>query len=82
MDMNDNDYITTLPKRGLKTRSYNMDMNKKDLKRLSKSQVVKLILKQEAKKPSNNVNEHEEIIKPIPLLRAGKWKNIKPKPIP
>ena len=30
MDMNDNDYITTLPKRGLKTRSYNMDMNKED----------------------------------------------------
>ena len=28
--MNDNDYITTLPKRGLKTRSYNMDMNKED----------------------------------------------------
>ena len=81
-DTNDNDYITTLPKRGLKTRPYNMDMNKKDLKRLSKSQLIKLILKQEAKKPSNSVNEHEEIIKPIPSLRAGKWKNIKPKPIP
>ena len=49
--MNDNDYKTTLPKMGLKTRSYNMDMNKKDLKRLSKSQLIKLLLKQEAKKP-------------------------------
>ena len=76
------DHITTLPKRDLKTRSYNMDMNKKDLKRLSKSQLIKLLLKQEAKKPSNSVNEHEETIKPIPSLRAGKWKNIKPKPIP
>ena len=34
-----------------------MDMNKKDLKRLSKSQLIKLLLKQEAKKPSNSVNE-------------------------
>ena len=57
-------------------------MNKKDLKRLSKSQLIKLLLKQEAKKPSNNVNEHEETIKPIPSLRAGEWKNIKPKSIP
>ena len=37
-------------------------MNKKDLKRLSKSQLIKLLLKQKAKKPSNSVNEHEEII--------------------
>ena len=80
--MNDNDYITTLPKRGLKTRSYNMDMNKKDLKRLSKSQLIKLILKQEAKKPSNSINEHEEIIKPITPPRTGKWESIKSKPVP
>ena len=71
MNMN-KDHITTLPKRDLQTRSYNMDMNKKDLKRLSKLQLIKLPLKQEAKKPSNNVNEHEETIKPIPSLRAGK----------
>ena len=82
MDMNDNDHITTLPKRGLKTRSYNVDMNKKDLKRLSKSQLIKLLLKQEAKKPSNSVNEHEEIIKPIPPPRTGKWESIKSKPVP
>ena len=80
--MDDNNYITILPKMALRTRSYNMDMSKKDLKRLSKSQLIKLILKQEGKKPSNSVNKHEEIIKPIPSLRAGKLKNIKPKPIP
>ena len=82
MDMNDKDHITTLPKRGLKTRSYNMDMNKKDLKRLSKSQLIKLLLKQESKKPSNSVNKHEEIMKPIPPPRTGKWESIKPKPVP
>ena len=80
--MNDNDHITTLPKRGLKTRSYKMDMNKKDLKRLSKLQLIKLLLKQEAKKPSNSINEHEEIIKPILPLRTGKWESIKTKPVP
>ena len=57
-------------------------MNKKDLKRLSKSQLIKLLLKQEAKKSSNSVNEHEEMIKPIPPPRTGKWESIKPKPIP
>ena len=69
--MNDDDHITTLPKRGLKTSSYNMDMNKKDLKRLSKLQLIKLLLKQEAKKPSNSINEHEEIIEPIPPPKTG-----------
>ena len=59
-----------------------MDMNKKDLKRLSMSQLIKLLLKQEAKKPSNSVNEHEEIIEPIPPPKTEKLKSIKPKPIP
>ena len=59
-----------------------MDMNKKDLKSLSKLQLIKLLLKQETKKPSNSVNEHEEIIKPIPPLRTGKWESMKPKPVP
>ena len=80
--MNDNVYITTLPKSGLKTGSYNMDMNKNDLKRLSKSQLIKLILKQEAKKLSNSINEHEEIIKPITPPRTGKWESIKSKLVP
>ena len=57
-----------------------MDMNKKDLKRLSKSQLIKLLLKQEAKKTSNSVNEHEEIIEPIP--KTGKLESIKPEPVP
>ena len=51
--MNDNNYITTLPKRDLKTSSYRMNMNKKDLKRLSKSQLIKLLIKQEKNGQAN-----------------------------
>ena len=83
MDMN----AMTLPKKGLKTRLYSMDMNKRDLKKLTKVQLIKLLLKQQAQKPRNSVkqmvNEHEDIIqppeqfrdtyKPIPPPRTGKW---------
>ena len=82
MNINKVEHMMALPKRGLKTRSYNMDMNKKDLKRLSKSQHIKLLLNQEAKKPSNSVNEHEEIIKSIPPLRTEKLESIKLKTVP
>ena len=95
MDMN----TMTLPKKGLKTRpynigmekkglkkyDYNIDMNKRDLKKLTKAQLIKLLLKQ-------MVNEHEDIIQPpeqfrdtyklIPPPRTGKWESIKPKPVP
>ena len=98
----------TLPKKGLKTRpynigmekkglkkyDYNIDMNKRDLKKLTKAQLIKLLLKQRAQKPRNSVkqmvNEHEDIIqspeqfrdtyKPIPPPRTGKWKSVKPGP--
>ena len=43
-------------------------MNKKDLKKLTKSQLIKLLIKQEAQKP-------------IPPQRTGKWESIKPKPV-
>ena len=59
--------MTTLPKKGLKTRPHNigmekrdlkkydytmyMDMEKEDLKKLSKGQLIRLLLKQEKKKP-------------------------------
>ena len=69
-----------------------MDMNKRDLKKLTKKQLIKLLLKQQAQKPRNSVNEHEDIIqppeqfrdtyKPIPPPRTGKWESIKPKPVP
>ena len=65
-------------------------MNKRYLKKLTKAQLIKLLLKQQAKKQM--VNEHEDIIqppeqfrdtyKPIPSPRTGKWESVKPKPVP
>ena len=103
MDMNKD--IATLPKKGLKTRPYNIgmekmdlktrpysiDMEKKDLKKLTKGQLIKLLLKK--------VSNHEDLldndpfkdevaqeptkrIKPTPPLRTGKWESVKPKPVP
>ena len=99
MDMNKD--IVTLPKRGLKTRPYNIgmekmdlktrpysiDMEKKDLKKLTKGQLIKLLLKK--------VSNHEDLldndpfkdevaqrIKQTPPPRTGKWESVKPKPVP
>ena len=46
--------IVTLPKKGLKTRPYNIDMGKKDLKKLTKGQLIKLLLKK--------VSNHEDLL--------------------
>ena len=59
MDMNKEDHITTLPKRGLKTRPYNTDMNERDLEKLSKSELIKLLLKQ---KKSKKVRNDEDLL--------------------
>ena len=66
-------------------------MNKRALKKLTKKQLIKLLLKQQAQKPRNSV-KHEDIIqppeqfrdtyKPIPPPRTGKWESVKPKPVP
>ena len=71
MDMNKD--IATLPKKGLKTRPYNIgmakmdlktrsysiDMEKKDLKKLTKGQLIRLLLKQ---KKSEKVSNHEDLL--------------------
>ena len=86
MDMNKD--IATLPKKGLKKYDYNIDMEKKDLKKLTKGQLIKLLLKK--------VSNHEDLLdndpfkdevaqeptKPTPPPRTGKWESVKPKPIP
>ena len=103
MDMNKD--IATLPKKGKKTRPYNIgmekmdlkirlysiDMEKKDFKKLTKGELIKLLLKK--------VSNHEDIldndpfkdevtqettkrIKPTPPPRTGKWEIVKPKPVP
>ena len=62
MDMNKEDHIVTLPKKGLKTRPYNIGMEKmekKDLKKLTKGQLIKLLLKQ---KKSKKVSNHEDLL--------------------
>ena len=103
MDMNND--IVTLTKKGLKTRPYNIgmekkglkkydydiDMNRRDLKKLTKAQLIKVLLKQQAQKPRNSV-KHEDIIqppeqfrdtyKPIPPPKTGKWESVKLKPVP
>ena len=71
-------------------------MNKTDLKKLTKKQLIKLLLKQRVQKSRNSVKqmvkEHEDIIqppeqfrdtyKPIPPPRTGKWESVKLKPVP
>ena len=72
--------IATLPKKGLKTKPYNigmekkglkkndynlyMDMEKKDLKKLTKGQLIKLLLKQEK---SKKVSNHEDLLNNNPF---------------
>ena len=71
----------------LKKYNYNIDMEKKDLKKLTKGQLIKLLLKK--------VSNHEDLldndpfkdevaqcIKPTPPPRTGKWESVKPKRIP
>ena len=60
--MDKEDHIVTLPKKGLKTRPYNIGtekMEKKDLKKLTKEQLIKLLLKQ---KKSKKVSNHEDLL--------------------
>ena len=74
-DMNMDNNVATLPKKGLKTRHYSKDMNERDLKKydstmymdmekkylkkLTKGQLIKLLLKQ---KKSKKVSNHEDLL--------------------
>ena len=75
----------------LKTRPYRIDMEKKDLKKLTEGQLIKLLLKK--------VSNHEDLldndpfedevaeeptkrIKLTPPPRTGKWESVKPTPVP
>ena len=80
-----------MEKKGLKKYDYNIDMEKKDLKKFTKGQLIKFLLKK--------VSNHEDLldndpfkdgvaqeptkrIKPTPPLRTGKWESVKPKSVP
>ena len=95
--MNDKNHITTSPKRDLKISFYSIDMNDKnhittspkryrDLKKLTKAQLIGLLLKQgkdrQAEKRRNSakqmVNDYENIIQPPEQFRNG----YKPIPAP
>ena len=71
----------------LQTRPYSIDMEKKDLRKLTKGQLIKLLLKK--------VSNHEDLldndpfkdevaqrIKPTQPPRTGKCESVKPKPVP
>ena len=91
MDMNMDNNVATLPKKDLKTRPYNigmekrdlktghysMDMEKKDLKKLTKGQLIKLLLKQ---KKSKKVSNHEDLLNNDPF--KDDIARRPPKPIP
>ena len=77
MDVN----TTTLPRKGLKKYDYNIDMEKKDLNKLTKGQLIKLLLKKE-KKPKVVIVDDTKPTRPTPPPRTGKWENVKPKPVP
>ena len=86
MDMNKD--IATLPQKGLKTRpynigmekkglkkyDYNIDMEKKDLKKLTKGQLVKLLLKK--------VSNHEDLLDNDLFKDEVAQEPTKPTPLP
>ena len=80
-----------MEKMDLKTRPYSIDMEKKDLKKLTEGQLIKLLLKKVSNHedlPDNDpfkdevAQEPTKRIKPTPPLRTGKWESVKPKHIP
>ena len=82
-----------MEKMDLKTKPYSIDMEKKDLKKLTKGQLIKLLLKQ---KKLKKVSNHEDVLdndpfkdevaqepaKSIRPPRTGEWESVKPKPVP
>ena len=70
MDMNKD--IATLPKKGLKKYDYNIDMEKKDLKKLSKNELIKLLLNQYKKKPKVVIVDDTKPKQTVKLRRKQK----------
>ena len=83
--------------RYLKNSNYSILMNKRDLEKLTKEELIELLLKKEKKpkvvivddtkpkrpnRPPPPIPEGVKPFKPTPPLRTGKWANVKPKPVP
>ena len=47
-----------------KTLVSSIDMNKRNLKKLTKAQLIRLLLKQQAQKPSNSVTSQFQVLGP------------------
>ena len=75
MNMNKKNHMTISPKKDLKTRSYKMDMEKKDLKKLTKGQLIKLLMNQRKN------GEVESVRKPTQPPRTRKWESVKPRSV-
>ena len=88
--------MTTLPKKDLKKYDYNIGMEKEDLKKLTKEQLIELQLKQEKKKPKvvivddtkptrpkqqKKVSNHEDLLDNNPF-KDEVTQRIKPTPPP
>ena len=81
----------TLPKKGLKTRPYSIDMEKKDLKKLTKGQLIELLLKKEKKpkvvivddtKPTRPKQHNHEDLLDNDSFKDEVTQRIKPTPQP
>ena len=60
-------------------------MEKKDLKKLTKGQLIKLLLKKVSNHEDlldNDPFKDEVVQEPTPPPRTGKWESVKPKPVP
>ena len=82
MDMNKEDHIVTLPKIGLKTRPYNIDVEKKDLKRLTKGQLIKLLMNQPKNEEVKSINKDMIILPPPKQFRDKPPKPSREPPLP
>ena len=75
--MNDENHLTALPKRDLMRSPNSIDVNKKDLKRLSKSELIKMLLMQK------KVRNHKELLDNDPfkdeVAQRDPAKHIKPR---
>ena len=54
-------------------------MEKKDLEKLTKGQLIELLLKKE-KKPKVVIVDDTKPTRPTPPPRTGKWENVNPNP--
>ena len=75
MNMNKKNHMTISPKRDLKTRLSKMDKEKKALKKLTKGQLIKLLMNQQKNE------EVKSVKKPAQSPRTGKWESVKPRSV-